>query len=144
MLLPVLSRRWAGLLQGPDPAWADVNITGADFYDGTLPDGMAISAWFCRRVGSVRTLSLDWTVPKLPASVVTAALVSQAMSLRQLELSLVATQLSSADLACTTVVLQDILLSPCSTWPSIVQLFKVCRSSGEYCSAGLYAPTTHT
>ena len=100
MVLPVLSRRWAGLLQGPNPAWAEVGIdTDIAFPHELLLDGMAITAWFSRRAGSVRTLKLRGEDPKLPASVVTAALMSQATALRQLELALDATHLSSADLA---------------------------------------------
>ena len=98
----MLSRRWAGLLQGPGPAWAEVTIDtdrGIGVSDYRQPNGMVITAWFSRRAGSVRTVQLYGIYIKLPASVVTAALESQATTLRQLALNLDTTQLSSADLA---------------------------------------------
>lgn len=98
----MLSRRWAELLQGPGPAWADVCInTDDDFLTGAEapPDPAAIMQWFLRRAPSVRKLRVTGDI-ELPASLVAALLVSLAGSLRELQLESGALGgLQSADLA---------------------------------------------
>lgn len=78
-LLPVLSKRWARLLQRPGPAWAELTIdTRAEFDAGAEPDAVAMVAWFSRRVNSVKVLHVraDSTTA-LSAGLLTAALMSQ-------------------------------------------------------------------
>ena len=100
-LLPVLSKRWAGLLQGPGPAWEEAEIeTSAEFPDATEADAAAMVAWFSRRSGSVRELCVDGSLPKLPVSLMAAVLMSQASSLRVLSLDAAAVAwVSSRDVA---------------------------------------------
>ena len=82
-LLPVLNKRWAGLLQGPGPAWAQVAINTDEELPGDAePDLAAMAAWFGLRSGSVEQLSLVGEVPTLPASVLASIFTSQAASLR--------------------------------------------------------------
>lgn len=124
-LLPVLSKRWSGLLQGPDPAWSEVTIdTNAEFpadpadpadseesygSDDSDADDIgnplqkrintpAMVAWFSRREGSVNTLRVHGYKQRLPESLMMAVLTSQAASLRELDISLAAAKVSSADL----------------------------------------------
>lgn len=97
-LLPVLSKRWAGLLQGFGPVWEKVDIdAGAELLNVTEADTAAMAAWFGSRAGSVRRLRVLGSVPKLPASLLMAALMSQAASLRAVYLELGAAPLSGAD-----------------------------------------------
>lgn len=96
----MLGRRWAGLLQGPSPVWAELEIlTNDEFSEEKPPDAFAMVGWFSRRAGSVRALQMTGNWPKLPATLLTAVLMSQAASLRHLELDVDAVKLSGADLA---------------------------------------------
>ena len=90
-LLPVLSKRWAGLLQGPDAAWENVSINRDDeSFDEATPNATAMAAWFGRRAGAVRRLYVCGTLfrnsPFLPASLLATILTTQSGSLRMLRL----------------------------------------------------------
>ena len=99
-MLPVLSRCWAGLLQGPSPAWAEVDIdTDALFSATAAPDSVAMVAWFSRRVGSVATLRVSGDGQRLPPTLVVSVLTSQAASLRELHLDCGASKLSCNSIA---------------------------------------------
>ena len=100
VLLPVLSRRWAGLLHGPDLAWTEVTIhTEEEFPLEEVPHSVGLLAWFFRRAGSVRSLCIGGDVPKLPATLVAGVMLSLSASLLKLDLSCAATNISCADLA---------------------------------------------
>lgn len=104
-LLPVLNKRWAGLL-GPGPAWEEVDIIGANrVSDVTEADAAAMLTWFSHRSGSVKDLWLFGSASKLPASLISAVLMSQIALLRVLALNAGAvTWVSSADLAVLAVL----------------------------------------
>lgn len=97
--MPVLSKRWAGLLRVPSSAWGKLEIdTEQEFPDNIVADAAGAAAWFGRRAGSVTVLRVNGTVPRLPASLVATILMSQAKALTTLYLDVGATRLSSADL----------------------------------------------
>ena len=96
----MLNKRWAGLLEGPGPAWARVRInTVAEFPGETVADAAAMMAWFSRRQGSITALVVTGLVPKLPDSLLASVLAVQAASLRVLRLEVAAVRLSGNDLA---------------------------------------------
>ena len=77
-VLSVLSKRWAGLLQAPGPAWADVVInTAAEFPPGARLDSQSMMAWFSRREGSIIVLEVAGDMQRLPAAVIETIYLSQ-------------------------------------------------------------------
>ena len=95
----MLSKRWAGLLQGPGPAWSDVVInTAAEFPLGVEVNLEAMMAWFCRRKGSIRELEVAGDFQKLPGVLIEVIYLSQAASLRELRLDYLAARVSNLDL----------------------------------------------
>ena len=114
-MLPLVSRGWARLLEGPSPAWEEIIIARHAIDDALnvqtmemLPNLPAMEAWLSRRAGAVRNLRVlcfegrpgcgPPCGPLLPARVLAAALGTHVHQLRVLDIELAAIALSSADL----------------------------------------------
>lgn len=78
-VLPLISKRWARLLQRPGLVWAEVTIDSqAEFDDGAEPDAVAMVEWFSRRTDSVRVLHVTAaSATPLSAGLLTAVLMTQ-------------------------------------------------------------------
>lgn len=95
----MLSKRWAGVLQGSTPPWAALSIDEEEEYRGEAqPNATAMAAWFSRRAGSIIKLNIMGDEQKVPPALIATLLMTQAASLTSLRLDLGAARLSSADL----------------------------------------------
>ena len=99
-LLPLISLRWKELLHSGGPVWAETYFdVNQEFPGESVPNCGAVLAWFGRNVGSINVLSFYGDVQRLPASLLSAALMSQAGSLTMLSIDMDTVIMSAADIA---------------------------------------------
>ena len=141
--LPLVSRRWRGLLRGPSAAWETLAVDlGAELPAGVQPNQGAMVAWFQRRAGAVQHLALcaDAANTRLPAALTAAVIVTQCSSLRSLEIDIPACGVSGSDLgvlaACTQLTKLRAVQRRGSSWSDrsvgLLRSIRHCRLCGSW------------
>lgn len=98
-MLPLVSKRWAQLLQWPSAAWDSIHIDTSD--DELFAEGSSmLNVWFSACGASVRELRIlcSESLRMLPYDATASILRSQAASLRVLELGVSTVHLSGTDM----------------------------------------------